>query len=526
MVEPAADGSTIPRDKTIEYLSSKTYQEMTDNKLALCGFTHKDRVVSPTYKTIVGPDDQVLINENYVGYIEKIFVGELDDPYSYAIVQIFDPEDFAGKVGESITNFLGLMKVGVKLPSSVVIQAVWSPSNRAERIIKIKGMDFTQNPSFKGSGTVRTMSVVSSDQSADDIEATKSFSNTLGDGNVVATRTYSMGMLLVRSIDEPLSGSISPKSDCNCCNDNCLLCNSGMFKGLAPEHVISRSELATLFGLGNPIYKKLVIQGNVSLGSLRNLLKGGSITDMIPKIVSKVSSKMGLPSAFGNDEDDEGSISSPKVIRIIRLTGLPRPSVDKFISDNGNSVDDILNNNHHEGFTKSRLIDLLLDKTSDDEVRSFSSISNIQLKMNYLEYPKQDLIRKIIRNYKFYYDVNKEKMNEKSMINFKTLVVSDIQWLISLVKSNIYDNQSLSNIFSLTSLGKDISDSANKLSRIYRKLMITEECLGFIPQLIYQDWRVKFNAFSDSILRYITEDESTSSDKSDITNEIGGDHGE
>ena len=56
MVDPAADGSVIPRQQTIQYLASSDYESVISNRVALCGFTHKDRVLESQYKNVVGPD--------------------------------------------------------------------------------------------------------------------------------------------------------------------------------------------------------------------------------------------------------------------------------------------------------------------------------------------------------------------------------------------------------------------------------------------------------------------------------------
>lgn len=154
----AADGSKIPRSSVEKYLQSEDYKTIIRDHLALGGVTHKDRKVEAQYSDIIGPDDQILISENATHYITKIYVKD-NDPYCYAIVEVLDPENYSGERKANIQNLIGDLKSGVVLPCSVVIQAMWSYDNIATEIIRIKGVDFTLNPSFKGSGIEKVFSV-------------------------------------------------------------------------------------------------------------------------------------------------------------------------------------------------------------------------------------------------------------------------------------------------------------------------------------------------------------------------------
>lgn len=201
--EQASDGSTIPRKSVEEYLSSSDYQLIINDKLSLGGVTHKDRKLNPEYEGVVGMDDQVLINDNCTHYISKIFFKD-NDPFIYAILRVFDPDKFAGKRKDNIINLRGLLESGVKPPVSVVIQALWSPSNVAERIIRVKGCDYTQNPAFDGAGVQKLMSNF---ESVRLVEESKLFSDTsenkLLEGCKLMTKTFSADIIdLVDVIDE------------------------------------------------------------------------------------------------------------------------------------------------------------------------------------------------------------------------------------------------------------------------------------------------------------------------------------
>ena len=147
----AADGSNIPRRSCEAYLQSPDYQVIIRDKVAMGGMTHKDRRLKPELKGLVGMDDQLQINNNATHYITELYF-KPGDNFFYASARTFNPDLFAGDRADNITNVIGMLRTGVRMPISVVIQALWSKRGVAEKIIRIKGFDWTQNPSFKGAG--------------------------------------------------------------------------------------------------------------------------------------------------------------------------------------------------------------------------------------------------------------------------------------------------------------------------------------------------------------------------------------
>lgn len=175
MTKAAADGSTIDRQVTDEYLASDDYEEVIRDQIALGGVTHKDRQPDDKYEKIIGPDDQIMISNNVTHYIKKIYTTP-DSDFCFAVVEILDPENYSGQRKDNIMNLIADLKSGVKLPCSVVIQALWSYENKCEKIIRIKGVDFTLNPSFEGAGIEKIFSSVIPDVPN---TSTKKFSSTL-----------------------------------------------------------------------------------------------------------------------------------------------------------------------------------------------------------------------------------------------------------------------------------------------------------------------------------------------------------
>jgi hypothetical protein len=187
MENAAADGSRIPRSSVEAYLVSEDYQKVINERTSFCGVTHKDRTVKGENQDLIGPNDAVLVNKNYIGYISKIFT-KPQDGFCYAFVELFDETLFSGEVRENITNLKGLIASKVVLPVSVVIQAMWSTSNVAESIIRIRGVDFTLDPSFEGSTFLKCMSSV---EVPTDAGIIKAFSTNPESASRVATKIFS-----------------------------------------------------------------------------------------------------------------------------------------------------------------------------------------------------------------------------------------------------------------------------------------------------------------------------------------------
>jgi hypothetical protein len=152
LTEKAKDKSTIPIAPTRDYLNSSAYTvEVLEGKGSFFGITHKDR--KPGDKKYIGPDDMVLVNRNTIGFVSRIWIDE-DTSWVMAEITMFDEEKFSGEVYDSIMYVKGLVREGVKIKVSAVIDAFWSATEVALKIMIIDGVDITRNPSFEGAGLV------------------------------------------------------------------------------------------------------------------------------------------------------------------------------------------------------------------------------------------------------------------------------------------------------------------------------------------------------------------------------------
>lgn len=155
----ASDGSLIPKSAVEEYLSSPEYKTSIERGLMIGGRSHRDRCLkaSPNgdlLNGVVGKDDNLLLNNNAISVIEKIFFNPDDpnDEWVYAIQRFFDPEDMDEESARSIRQITGMIKNGVKISTSAVVIGYWDENETCERLLNIKGNDITLNPAFSKGG--------------------------------------------------------------------------------------------------------------------------------------------------------------------------------------------------------------------------------------------------------------------------------------------------------------------------------------------------------------------------------------
>lgn len=154
-INPASDNSRIPVDKVREYLNSDAYEESIRKKNMLGGITHYSRILKGDQKGVIGRDDNLWIENNATHVITKISIG--DDGWVYANIEIFDENQMDQETAEKIRKIKGLIRQGVKLGLSSVVVAYWTEDEVCEKLISIKGADWTHNEAFKGASVVEVL---------------------------------------------------------------------------------------------------------------------------------------------------------------------------------------------------------------------------------------------------------------------------------------------------------------------------------------------------------------------------------
>ena len=155
-ITPASDGSVIPRSVVEEYLNSDTYRNSIESGSVLCSLTHLNRNLKANKDldsavSTIGKDDGIMIHRTAVGKITKIYLpDDLQDEWVYGICKIFDEDLMDKESAENIKYIKGLVRNGVNCSTSAVILGFWNQAECCEKLISIKGNDFTLKLRYLG----------------------------------------------------------------------------------------------------------------------------------------------------------------------------------------------------------------------------------------------------------------------------------------------------------------------------------------------------------------------------------------
>lgn len=436
MENPAADGSVISRQVTEEYLATDDYKKHMESRTSLGGITHKDRDVVQQYKDLVGPNDQVLISNNFTHVITKVFT-KPGESHSFAFVEIFDEDNFSGEVRDKIINLKGLIRSGVQLPVSVVIQALWNQNGNCEKIIRIRGVDFTMDPSFKGSEYVKTMSAI----------------------------------------------DVTPESQVRVFSDGRPSERIKVFSGVAEiseEDKIktySLKEIALKYGKNSKEYSYtknfgIITEKQLEMLSKPEFLENNILVDILFQFKTEVT------------DDDKW-----------------RALQDCF-HGNQKSIAEIINSVPREDPDYSELVKMQIR----DFVRNIpgqkifsTSISAVKDRVLMAKYPRFIFIRRLIRSYKLYYEIVGKSISDEDKDNLRRLLSEDINLMLKLSAKEIMQGNNLSALYGLAQFDQSLFKLGDNLSKVYRKVLISEQVLGFVPSVTYVQWRNMLKRFYQSI---------------------------
>lgn len=163
----ASDGSHIPAQVLQDYLESDSYKNSIESKNMLGGLTHRARNLANAKNSgtaltkTIGKDDMMLLCTEAaapVFYVTKIEL--MPDSWCYAEIELFDEALADDEAAQNIKRLKYLLKAGVKPGVSAVILGYWDSSTSGvdtlRKLVSIKGLDVTLNPSWKQAQVVQT----------------------------------------------------------------------------------------------------------------------------------------------------------------------------------------------------------------------------------------------------------------------------------------------------------------------------------------------------------------------------------
>lgn len=166
--EPASDGSMVSREVIETYLNSEECKEALRLRKMLGTLTHRSRSVASNFPEagaqlgkVIGSDDSALVVSEKAPspthYVESLYV---EDGWLWGIIKVLEEEGMDDIAIQNIRRLSGLLKQSIMPGVSAVIVGYWkgvSGSDHLEKLVNLKGIDVTLNPSWKKAGIMEIM---------------------------------------------------------------------------------------------------------------------------------------------------------------------------------------------------------------------------------------------------------------------------------------------------------------------------------------------------------------------------------
>lgn len=166
--EPASDGSMVSREVIEAYLNSEECKEALRLHKMLGTLTHRSRSVISNFpesgaqlSKVIGSDDSALIVSEKAPspthYVERLYI---EDGWLWGVIKVLEEEGMDDVAIQNIRRLSGLLKQSIMPGVSAVIVGYWkgvSGSDHLEKLVNLKGIDVTLNPSWKKAGIMEIM---------------------------------------------------------------------------------------------------------------------------------------------------------------------------------------------------------------------------------------------------------------------------------------------------------------------------------------------------------------------------------
>lgn len=166
--EPASDGSMVSREVIEAYLNSEECKEALRLHKMLGTLTHRSRSVISNFpesgaqlSKVIGSDDSALVVSEKAPspthYVEKLYI---EDGWLWGVIKVLEEEGMDDIAIQNIRRLSGLLKQSIMPGVSAVIVGYWkgvSGADHLEKLVNLKGIDVTLNPSWKKAGIMEIM---------------------------------------------------------------------------------------------------------------------------------------------------------------------------------------------------------------------------------------------------------------------------------------------------------------------------------------------------------------------------------
>jgi hypothetical protein len=158
----------VSREVIEAYLNSEECKEALRLHKMLGTLTHRSRSVISNFpesgaqlSKVIGSDDSALVVSEKAPapthYVEKLYI---EDGWLWGVIKVLEEEGMDDIAIQNIRRLSGLLKQSIMPGVSAVIVGYWkgvSGADHLEKLVNLKGIDVTLNPSWKKAGIMEIM---------------------------------------------------------------------------------------------------------------------------------------------------------------------------------------------------------------------------------------------------------------------------------------------------------------------------------------------------------------------------------
>lgn len=215
---PASDGSIVPLEVMNSYINSQECKEALETHKMIGSLTHRSRSIQAnfgadkagTLSKTVGKDDSLIIVSDQAPapthYIDTLYI---EDGWLWAEIKILEEAGMDDIAIQNIRRLKGMISQGILPGVSAVIVGYWSNnggsgSDVLSKLVNLKGIDVTLNPSWKAAGITEVL------------EDEKSFSETINpeDYKFTGVKVKTFSNVAELGVNAPKSSKIDGQYTC------------------------------------------------------------------------------------------------------------------------------------------------------------------------------------------------------------------------------------------------------------------------------------------------------------------------
>lgn len=140
--------------------------------------------------------------------------------------------------------------------------------------------------------------------------------------------------------------------------------------------------------------------------------------------------------------------------------------------------------------------------TKESPQKQFSA-ATIRERVRMAKFSPRMRMRRMIIDYKKYYELTKNKMTHDDFVLVKGLFVSDVMNIMNLITPEVRKGKQINTLLGLSTFGKDLRIAAQKMQMPYRMALNEEVNVGAPSKKRYMDIQASYNEFIDALLRHV-----------------------